>query len=126
LFPDVVGVLAGATLDVVLIPLKYYVSYIVEELLYMAGYPIARAGVVLNIGSYQLLIANACSGLNSMIALTSIGLLYVYLSSRNSFAHHAISPCVHVTHSVCRQRASRLNLGARHVSLRRRGRACLS
>jgi exosortase B len=82
--------LPGATLDVVLIPLKYYVSYIVEELLYMAGYPIARAGVVLNIGSYQLLIANACSGLNSMIALTSIGLLYVYLSSRNSFAHNAI------------------------------------
>jgi len=82
--------LPGATLDVVLIPLKHYVSYIVEELLYAAGYPIARAGVVLNIGSYQLLIANACSGLNSMIALTSIGLLYVYLSSRNSVIHNAI------------------------------------
>ena len=82
--------LPGATLDVVLIPLKHYVSSIVEEILYWAGYPIARAGVVLNIGQYQLLIADACSGLNSMIALTCVGLLYVYLSARNSVWHSVI------------------------------------
>jgi exosortase B len=82
--------LPGAMLDVVLIPLKHYVSSIVEEILYLGGYPIARSGVVLNIGPYQLLIADACSGLNSMIALTCVGLLYVYLSKRNSIAHSAI------------------------------------
>jgi exosortase B len=82
--------LPGAMLDVVLIPLKHYVSSIVEEILYWAGYPIARAGVVLNIGPYQLLIADACSGLNSMIALSCVGLLYVYLSHRNSVAHSII------------------------------------
>ena len=41
------------------------------------GYPIARDGVVLTIGAYSLLIADACSGLNSMVALSGIGLLYV-------------------------------------------------
>jgi exosortase B len=82
--------LPGALLDVVLVPLKYYVSSIVEEILYLAGYPIARAGVILNIGPYQLLIADACSGLNSMIALTCVGLLYVYLSRQNSVVHSAI------------------------------------
>lgn len=82
--------LPGALLDVVLVPLKYYVSSIVEEILYLAGYPIARAGVILNIGPYQLLIADACSGLNSMIALSCVGLLYVYLSRQNSIMHSAI------------------------------------
>jgi exosortase B len=82
--------LPGAMLDVVLVPLKHYVSSIVEEILYWAGYPIARSGVVLNIGPYQLLIADACSGLNSMIALTCVGLLYVYLSRRNGIAHSVI------------------------------------
>ncbi len=37
------------------------------------GYPIARNGVVLMIGQYDLLIADACSGLNSMVALSGLG-----------------------------------------------------
>jgi exosortase len=49
----------------------------------MAGYPIARTGVVLVIDSYSLLIADACSGLNSMLALSGIGLLYVYLAGHS-------------------------------------------
>jgi exosortase B len=82
--------LPGAMLDAILVPLKHYVSHIVEQVLYSAGYPIARSGVVLNIGQYQLLIADACSGLNSMVALTCVGLLYVYLSRPSSRFHAAI------------------------------------
>lgn len=72
----------GSILDSMLLPLKQAVSWIVDELLYAVGYPISRNGVVLLIGGYQLLIADACSGLNSMIALSGIGLLYVYLVGR--------------------------------------------
>jgi exosortase len=82
--------LPGALLDAVLVPLKQNVSFIVEQILYWAGYPIGRAGVVLNIGPYQLLIADACSGLNSMIALTCVGLLFIYLSRPASAAHRII------------------------------------
>ncbi|MEO8626549.1 MAG: exosortase B [Betaproteobacteria bacterium] len=82
--------LPGATLDAFLVPLKEVVSSIVENILYWTGYPIARAGVVLNIGPYQLLIADACSGLNSMIALTCVGLLFVYLTRPPNIAHSAI------------------------------------
>jgi exosortase B len=71
----------GSLLDAILLPLKQLVSMVCEELLYLAGYPIARTGVVLQIGSYQLLIADACSGLNSMVALSGIGLLFVYLAA---------------------------------------------
>jgi len=65
--------------DVVTAPLKEYVSVLTERFLYFAGYPIARDGVTLAIGPYQLLVADACSGLHSMYSLLAIGLLYVYL-----------------------------------------------
>lgn len=71
-------------LDSILVPLKGLVSWTVEEILFRAGYPIARSGVMLAIGPYQLLIADACSGLNSMVALSGIGLLYVYIAGHTS------------------------------------------
>jgi exosortase len=69
----------GSILDQLLLPLKELVSRIVDNVLHAAGYPIARSGVVLMIDTYSLLIADACSGLNSMLALSGIGLLYVHL-----------------------------------------------
>jgi exosortase B len=74
----------GSMLDQLLLPLKEWVSSIVDNVLHMAGYPIARNGVVLVIDSYSLLIADACSGLNSMVALSGIGLLYVYVAGHSS------------------------------------------
>jgi exosortase B len=80
----------GSLLDAILLPLKQLVSAVCEELLYLAGYPVARTGVVLQIGAYQLLIADACSGLNSMVALSGIGLLFVYLAAPASRVQSAI------------------------------------
>ena len=77
--------LPGFILDVITQPLKHYVSVWGETLLYYSGYPIARDGVVLSIGPYQLLVADACSGLNAMFSLSSMGLLYLYLMQHQSF-----------------------------------------
>lgn len=77
----------GSLLDAVLLPLKQFVSLVVDELLYAFGYPVARSGVVLTVGPYQLLIANACAGLNSMIALTAVGTLFVYLAGHHGRVH---------------------------------------
>jgi exosortase B len=82
--------LPGSLLDAILLPLKQLVSATCDELLHLAGYPVARTGVVLQIGGYQLLIADACSGLNSMVALSGIGLLFVYLAAPASRAQSAI------------------------------------
>ena len=60
-------------------PLKIWISKAAIELLYFAGYPIAGAGVTIQIGQYQLLVAAACSGLNSLISLSAISLFYVYI-----------------------------------------------
>jgi exosortase/archaeosortase family protein len=38
--------------------------------------------VVISIGPYDLLIADACSGLHSMVALSGVGLFYVYISGQ--------------------------------------------
>jgi exosortase len=59
--------------------LKDLVSTCAVELLYRLGYPIARDGYVITIGTYQLLVAEACSGMNSIISLSAVGLVYLYL-----------------------------------------------
>jgi len=71
-------------------PLKQYISIIAEHVLYVAGYPIARSGVMLTVGPYQLLVADACSGLHSMFSLSAMGLLYLYLMQRTSVTRNLI------------------------------------
>jgi exosortase B len=60
-------------------PLKAAVSTVAAELLYSLGYPVARAGVMLSVGQYQVLVADACAGLNSMFTLEALGMLYMNL-----------------------------------------------
>jgi exosortase B len=74
----------GWLLDTVTVPLKVFVSDVVTHVLYMAGYPIAQNGVVIMVGPYQLLVQDACSGMNSIFALSAIGFFYVYLLPRGS------------------------------------------
>jgi exosortase B len=69
----------GWVLDVVTQPLKILVSEVVTWILSMAGYPIARIGVTLYVANYQLLVEDACAGLNSLVSLSAIGLFYVYM-----------------------------------------------
>jgi exosortase B len=76
--------LPGNLVDSLTGSLKQVVSVIAEQILYMAGYPIARSGVTITIGQYQLLVADACSGLKSMFSLSAIGFLYIYLVKHTS------------------------------------------
>ncbi len=71
--------LPGVLVQAITIPLKTAVSYVAEALMYHAGYPIGRTGVILTVGPYQLLVADACAGLNSMFTLEALGLLYMNL-----------------------------------------------
>jgi exosortase B len=71
--------LPGVLVQAMTIPLKTAVSYVAEVLLHWAGYPIARTGVILSVGQYQLLVADACAGLNSLFTLEALGLLYLNL-----------------------------------------------
>jgi exosortase len=60
-------------------PLKILISQAAIGFLHMLGYPIGGAGVMIQIGQYQLLVAAACSGLNSLVSLSAISLFYIYV-----------------------------------------------
>jgi exosortase B len=68
----------GWMVDAATIPLKVFISDSVTSLLYALGFPIAQNGVVIQIGPYQLWVQDACSGMNSIFALSAIGVFYVY------------------------------------------------
>ncbi|HWW64858.1 MAG TPA: exosortase V [Sphingomonadaceae bacterium] len=74
LFPPPDTVVAAITQ-----PLKLGISAAAVDLLRIFDYPIARAGVMIQVGQYQILVAAACAGLNSLISLSAIGLFYVYI-----------------------------------------------
>ncbi len=76
--------LPTSVVDVVTQPMKMAVSFASEHLLYNLGFPIARSGVVLFIGPYQLLVADACAGLNSLFTLEALGLLYMNVMRHES------------------------------------------
>lgn len=76
--------LPGVFVQALTVPLKSAVSYVAENLLHSIDYPVARAGVVIQVGQYQLLVADACAGLNSMFTLESLGLLYMNIMSHAS------------------------------------------
>jgi exosortase B len=74
----------GSIVDQVTAPLKSAVSIVAENILHMMGYPIGRSGVTLTIGPYQLLVADACAGLNSIFALEAVGVFYLSIVNYTS------------------------------------------
>ena len=77
--------LPAAVVDTVTMPMKMAVSYVAEHVLFWIGYPIARVGVMLQIGQYKLLVADACAGLHTLFTLEALGLLYLNIVRHDSF-----------------------------------------
>jgi exosortase B len=76
--------LPGVVVDTLTQPMKLAVSTVAESILYAFGYPVARTGVILQVGPYQLLVADACAGLNTLLTLEALGLLYLNLVRHES------------------------------------------
>lgn len=85
-----VAPLPGVFVDALTGQLKQFVSLLVEWPLHALGYPIARDGVVLYVGPYHLLVADACSGINSIFSLSAVGLVYLYLFPAGSTGRVAL------------------------------------
>ncbi len=69
----------GFVLDAATAPLKQMVSLFATDILHGIGLPVARAGVIIFVAQYQLLVEDACAGMNSIVGLIAVGLLYIYL-----------------------------------------------
>jgi exosortase B len=82
--------LPPSIIDIITQPMKMAVSYASEYLLYKFDFPVARNGVIIYIGQYQLLVADACAGLNSLFTLEALGLLYMNVMRHESPMRNAL------------------------------------
>lgn len=80
----------GSAVSAATAPLQTLVSWAAEHASRLVGLPVAREGVILFVGPYQLLVEDACAGLNSMFGLIAVSLLYIYLAHRASWRHAAL------------------------------------
>ena len=74
-------------IDRLTFPLKQFVSTAATALLQPLGVPVAHEGVVIYVAQYQLLVEDACSGLNSIFGLLAISLFYIYLMRGSSWRY---------------------------------------
>jgi exosortase len=71
-------------------PLKQEVSHVATDWLHSWGLPVAREGVTIFVAQYQLLVEDACSGMNSIVGLIAVSLLYIYLMRGSSLVYSII------------------------------------
>jgi exosortase len=69
----------GWLMDEITAPLKQLVSWASVSSLSAVGVPVEREGVTIYVAAYRLLVEDACSGMNSLIGLVAVSLLYIYL-----------------------------------------------
>ena len=82
-------------------PMKAAVSALAAQLLSLAGYPIGLSGVVITIGQYQLLVNEACAGLQTMFTLEAMGLLYASLMNHRSALRNTLLAVLVVPIAFC-------------------------
>ena len=71
-------------------PLKVFVSQVATDWLHGWGLPVAREGVTIFVAQYQLLVEDACSGMNSIVGLIAVSLLYIYLMRGSSWLYSLV------------------------------------
>jgi exosortase B len=76
--------LPGPIVSLLTMPMKMAVSWATEHILFFLGFPIARSGVILQVGQYQLLVADACAGLQTLLTLEALGLFYLNVVRHSS------------------------------------------
>lgn len=87
--------LPGWLMDSLTQPMKLYLSDLVVNQLFDLGFPVAQNGVIIYIAQYQLLVKDACMGLNSIYSLSVVGAFYIYLANPQSkFRIWALIACI--------------------------------
>ena len=88
-------------LDRITAPLKAFVSNAATEVLRLVDIPVAREGVTLFVAQYQLLVEDACSGMNSLVGLIAISLFYIYLMRGSSLWYAIFLTCLVIPIAIC-------------------------
>lgn len=72
--------------------MKLTVSSVTVDMLGWAGLPVAQAGVVISLGQYKLLVADACAGMRTLFMLEAFGVLYLNLVHYKSMLRNITLP----------------------------------
>jgi len=66
-------------------PLQLFASRVAEFVLGLIGIPVLRDGNILELASQKLSVAEACSGIRSLLSLTFLSLVYGYFFERKAW-----------------------------------------
>jgi exosortase B len=80
----------GFVLDPISQFVKLHISITVVDILWRFGYPISHTGVVLSIGQYQLLVADACAGMRTLFMLEAMGIFYLNVVRHSSLLRNVV------------------------------------
>ncbi len=71
-------------------PLQLFASRVAEGVLSLLGIPVLRDGNVLELASQKLSVAEACSGIRSLLSLTFLSLVYAYFFDKKPWMRWAL------------------------------------
>lgn len=74
--------------------LKLWISTAAVDVMSTLGFNVASSGTTLYIDQYELLVAAACSGMNSIVSLLAIGLFYIFLRHRSDWRYSLLLACL--------------------------------
>ena len=72
------------------LPLQIFASRVAENILGVIGIPVLRDGNVLELASQKLSVAEACSGIRSLLSLSFLSLIYAYFFDRKVWMRWAL------------------------------------
>ena len=72
------------------LPLQIFASRVAENILGLIGIPVLRDGNVLELASQKLSVAEACSGIRSLLSLSFLSLIYAYFFDKKVWMRWAL------------------------------------
>lgn len=73
--------LPGGIIDRVGLPMQILASKSTAVLLYLLGLDVTRNGIQLSVDGHQFIVAPACSGMSSLVALVGVTAVFAYITS---------------------------------------------
>src|SRR5713101_7017282 len=76
--------------NAITLPLQFQASWLASAMLGLVGVPVLREGNVIRLPSITLDVAEACSGIRSLVSLMTLAVIYGYLSETRTWRRVAL------------------------------------